>query len=706
MKTIPPVPNPWLSLLAGLFLLLASCGGGSGGARAPGFTTASMGPSGGVLIGPVGTELEGVRVVVPFGALDRFVSIRMVGGKGAPVEGNPSIGPELRFEVSPDPGRLNKALQIRVPVKMPRFRDPRDVVGLVQKLRSAGRPPLWIPSPPGRGLDQKRRFFETSAAFFGRVRVVLSKSPRRIGDSAGLVSKAVALFKRMDPPALNQALAALGQALQADPFNQDAHFYTALTLLAVLVNNEEDLGPGIDSLGEALDRLGVPRSPNPFFLRVFKGDWPGRLLPSARAPKASELLEFLRKRFLPRLDQIEDELEKVGDGFRSSFFLSGFLDQFGGVRELDEGDVLLLLGSIEALRGAVDLLESYDLDLDLKRVLDELRAGKGISQILALFPHVGRPRASRLKSAKAGILNAASLFRDAFVSIRKESDDQRDDLIAFRKGFGEKERDLFLADFDRWLGLFKDGKQGAIGRAPLQFFVAPSRFFEGVGLDLRSFVPEFDHRIPLGGSSLKDPSLGGLFPGMTQALATNLADLATKARLVKADILVDGRFSDWPASAEVLLPRDPNGDSTVFGYLSALDLGGLWLAISSRNFYVRIDLGDGDPRTHPKIAKIYQLRVRDLEAKQGKKLSFTLSVDLLGTRPKAVLRVQGQPEVPCAVALGKGGLEIGVPLLPLMNQAGVGRAPRRRVLRVRSRGFDPGSGRSGGDRTRPVLMVF
>ncbi len=692
--------------VVGLFLALSACGGGGGGARTPGFTTRSIGPSGGELLGPVGTELEGVKVIVPFGALDRFVSIRLVGGPGAAVDGNPSIGPELSFQVSPLPGRLKKPLLIRVPVKMPRFRDRRDVVALVEKIRRGGQPPIWIPSGQGGGLDQRRRFFEAKADHFGRVRVVLSKSPRRIGDAAGLVSQAVGFWKRMDEPAIQQALALLGQALKADPFNGDAHFYTALTLLTKLVNDQSDTGPGIDSVGEALDRLGMPHSSNPFFMRVLKGDWPGRLIPGPNPPKASELFEFLRRRFLPALTQVEDELERVGSGFRSQLFLSGFLQNYGGVRELDEGDVLLLLGSIELLRASLDILETYDLDLDLNKLLAEIRAGKGFAELLALFPQVGKLRSSKLTDAKAGLLQAASFFRDAFISIRKESDDQRDDLVAFRKGFGEKERDLFLRDFDQWETALRDGKARSLGRFPLQFSLDPGRFFAGTGIDLRGLLPAFDHRVPLGGAFLKDPTAGGLFPRMTQDRATNLADLATRAKLVKAEILVDGNFGDWPSSTEVLLPRDPHGDSTVFGYLTALDLRGLSLALSSRSFFARIDLGDGDPKLHPKIARVYELRVRDVKATKGKKVSFTIHVDLLGTQAKAVLRVAGNPEVPCAVALGKGGLEIGVPLLPLMNQAGVLRTPRRRILRLRSRGFDPGSGRAGGDRTRPVLMVF
>ena len=706
MKKILTDRSNKLGLALGFLLTLSACGGGGGGARTPGFTTRSIGPSGGELLGPVGTDLEGVKVLVPFGALDRFVSIRLVGGKGAAVDGNPSIGPELSFEVSPDPGRLKKPLLIRVPVKMPRFRDPRDVVALVQKLRGGGRPPLWIPSGQAGGLDQRRKFFEAKIDLFGRVRVVLSKSPRRIGDSAGLVSKAVGFWKRMDEPAIQKALSLLGQALQADPFNGDARFYTALTLLTQLVNDQSDTGPGIDSVGEALDRLGMPRSSNPFFMRVLKGDWPGQLNPGPNPPKASEIFEFLRKRFLPALDQVEDELERVGGGFRSQLFLSGFLKNYGGVRELDEGDVLLLLASFELLRASLDVLETYDLDLDLNKALTGIRAGKGFAELLALFPQVGGLRSSKLPDAKTRFLKAATLFRAAFVSIRTESDDQRDDLISFRRGFGEKERDLFLRDFDAWESSLQSGKPRSIGRFPLQFSLEPARFFAGRGLDLRGFLPAFDHRLPLGGASLKDPTVGGLFPRMTQDRATNLAGLVTRAKLIKAEILVDGNFGDWPSSSEVLLPRDPNGDSTVFGYLSALDLRGLSLALSSRTFFARIDLGDGDPKLHPKIARVYEIRVRDVEAKNGKKVSFTILVDLLGTRAKAVLRVDGNPEVPCGVALGKGGLEIGVPLLPLMNQAGVLRVPRRRILRLRSRGFDPGSGRSGGDRTRSVLMVF
>ncbi|GEM_PF-3335636 len=706
MIKIPLLRSPKISLLAGGFLVLSGCGGGGGGARTPGFTTRSMGPSGGELIGPLGTELEGVKVTVPFGALDRFVSIRMAGGQSASVDGNPSIGPELRFEVSPDPGRLKKPIQIRIPVKMPRFRDPRDVVALLQKKRGGGRPPIWIPSSPGGGLDQRRKFFEAKADSFGLVRVVLSKNPRRIGDSAGLVGKAVGLWKRMDPPALNKALIFLGQALQADPFNGDAHFYTALTLLTQLVNDESDTGPGINSVGEALDRLGMPRSANPFFMRVLKGDWPGQLRPGRNPPKASEVFEFFRKRFLPALDRVEDELDRVGGGFRSPLYLSGFLSNYGGVRELDEGDVLLLLSSIEGLRAALDVLESYDLDFDLNKLWNEVRAGKGFAELLSLFPQLGKLRTSKLSKARAGFLKAASLFRDAFVSIRKEEDDQGDDLIAFRKGFGEKDRDLFLFEFDSWFSAFKEGSRRSLGRFPLKFSLDPARFFEGSGIAFRGLLPSFDHRLPLGGRSLKDPTLGGLFPGMTQDQATNLAELATRAQLTKATILVDGLFGDWPTSSEVLLPRDPVGDSTVFGYLTALDLRSFALAISSRNFFVRIDLGDGDPKLHPKIARVYEIRVRDLDSIKEKKVSFTILVNLLGTQAKAMLRVVGNPEVPCAVALGKGGLEIGVPLLPLMNQAGVGRSPRRRLVRVRSQGFDPGSGRSGGDRTRPVLMVF
>jgi hypothetical protein len=510
----------------------------------------------------------------------------------------------------------------------------------------------------------------------------------------------------MDAPALRKALAFLGQALQADPFNGDARFYTALTLLTQLVNDQSDTGPGIDSVGEALDRLGMPRSSNPFFLRVLKGDWPGQFSPGSNPPRASEIWDFLRKRFLPSLERIEEELEQVGGSFRSPLFLAGFLRNYGGVKELDEGDVLLLLASFESLRAALDIFETYDLDFDLNKFLTELQAGRGFSQLLALFPQLGKLRSSKLVKAKAAVLRAASLFRSAFVSIRRESDDQSDDLIAFRKGFGEQAQDLFLQDFDDWMSRLEDGKQGSLGRFPLQFSMRPARFFEGSGIDLRGVLPGFDHRIPLGGTSLRDPSIGGLFPGMTQDRATNLAELATPAKLTKADIQVDGQFGDWPLSSEVLLPRDPNGDSTVFGYLPALDLRTVSLALSSRSFFARIDLGDGDPKLHPKIARVYEIRVRDLEAIKGKKVSFTIFVDLLGNQAKAMLRVAGNPEVPCSVALGKGGLEIGVPLLPLMNQAGIGRFPRRRILRVRTRGFDPGSGREGGDRTRPILMVF
>jgi hypothetical protein len=682
--------------------LLSSCGSGGGSSVPEGRVAQPIGPTGGVIDGPAGTPLQGLRIVIPKDALQAFVDVTLVASDPIELVGHQPVGAAFELRMDPDPGRLRVPIEIRSLVDAPRFRSPDDFLMLRRDelLDWKGQPlqtAVTALGPTG-GLDQERRFYRARAFHSGRFQVFVVESPRSLTDAVALVAKGLSEIESFDRRSLERGLDFFRQSLLADPHQHEGRFYAALCKLALLLDDRSDTSAGIDSLGELLESFGVRLETQGVLERLFADDWPSYSALPISAPQLSDVLSFYEGKLRPALLETRAELLRVSGEFSSSLTPPDFFKTGNPARrELDYGDLVMARAMVEGLLFQADYWLGYEWGNDLQS-LSRVRSSAELQRLPRSVGLVGR---NLLDRAALHLELALRFYAEAHRSIALETDSQSNDALVFRSSLDARERDELLSWMERIRNNLRSGEaeRVRVPRQEGQLNVRLRAMFDGQGLPLRQLLPGFTGWVPLG-RSVPDATGAGLFPGMSQDEAIQRAMIPTRAVLAAATIQVDGAIGDWPQGSELLDPEDPRGDAKAYGELSAIDAVQVHMAADGDFVYFRIDLDDDAFAYRAGQAVIYELAGRDHTGDWNEGTPFSLQIRFDSASPTARF-VQGS-KAPLTVPFAYTGktLECAVPRKSIAGEL----VERRISLRIRA--LDLGNGRSGGDDTRAVILRF
>ncbi len=694
-------------------MLATACGGGGSPLDQPvgsGRIVSQVGPGGGTLRGDGGTTLQGFRLEIPPGALERLVEIRIDVGASIDVPDTSDLSPSYRIQIRPDVGTLRLPALLEVPVPLPRFRSPDD-------LFVASRPPEERPT--ARSGDGAGRFgiaaefggySEDTKVFRAEVRS-LTDLQVRILDRARLPEDAIRLVQlgfeslsRLTDASVVEADLLFAEAQLADPFSPAANVFRAVSRVLVALNDRRDDTDGLDSVGEVLERIGFDVRSRSLAARLRTGTWPARFEVPATAPGDAEILTFLRERFLSVLELSLADLDAVPATSSLVVRFPPLLRGLPGDRELDAADVLFLRSLLAATVALVELAADLDLGLDAnfftRQVVGEQPS---LEDALRLEPALGTLRSTPDQRTIDALRAALFDWLQAFELVAAETDDQEDDLLILPASFTPERFDLWRANVSgASASLQGDGPtrillDGRIGGSLLVDFLRP---LASGALDPRLLAPQVFRFLPLA-ASLPDPTFGGLCPEWTTADAIDVLGLVDRLDPPQAVVVADGDLTDWPAAAEALLPADPIAD-VAGAALPATDIERVFCAESADTVAFRLDLADGPIAPRDDQATVYSFELRGVA---NRSFRDSLLVEVLPTRQGPALRVllDGRIREVAGTAAHRGNvLEVVLDRFGLYGpDEPVGdRAVRARAESVRTRG----TVEAGIDVTRSFLI--
>lgn len=606
--------------------------------------------------GAGGTALEGVVLEVPLGALPHLVEVELTPGDELAVPGTVAAAVGLRVRLVPDPGPLLVPATLHLPVGLPRVRAETDLV-LVGRKRAAA--PVGVDVPPRIGLVGTDPAFvrPTGIASFlvqelDDLQARLTDVPRRPGGGEALAQRALEALGTGTDAGLLSADQLLAEAQRTDPFAPIPSALRAFTRVAVVLNDRTDDTPGLDSVGEALERLGLPVSRRSLWLRLVAGErvWPFPIVEGA--PLVSEIVAMLRVRVRPALELVLDDLAQVPAVTAILFHLSLLEPWLPGERELDLTDLLAWRALVLAGMTAIDQVEDLDLDFDLATW-----GATSVADILARSTGLLRRRAGVEARTAVATTGAAQAAFHAWRALRTERDDQADDLFVMPADYDAGRQATTEANLAALLaGVQAPGVQ----RLTLQGFgdlLVQPWLLAGVdaGLALRDLLPRFEGDYPLA-LTLTDPQLFGLAPGLTQERAAELADLVYLQDLPRVSVVVDGDLREWPG--EALAVRDPRGDVGAPD-LVGVDLATLRLARTGGSLAVAFTVHDGVIAPRPGQSVTYSLVLRGDPRRGGPLQELRVEVIVARDTVRLVGRVDGvETALPGRVAVSGSALEL------------------------------------------------
>jgi hypothetical protein len=606
-----------LALFAALAATLTGCGSDSPVDRqlGEGRISAQVGPSGAVLRGDAGTPLEGFRLEIPEGALTRLIAITVEAGTPIDVPGSEPASAPFAMRVEPDPGVLLRPAELRLGMQLARSRAPGD-------LFIAGRPSADRSSPLDAATvrqtiladvgtyDDEANLYTAAIRQLGDLQARIATERRLTEDAIELTQLGYESLFRLTDVGLVQADATFAEAQRADPFAGEANLFRAISRVLLIANARDDDSSNVDSIGEALQTLGLDVASLSLAERFRADLWPARWWIPEGGPQVSALVEMLRVRVRPALVLALLDLDRVPATTSLSLTLPEAVPDRAGVRELDATDVVAFRAALVGAMFAIDHLADFDLDFDLSLLAP--RDGEPTSLEDLLATHVGLGRILRAPLARTDRTLTAflELLREAFDALVGEDDDQADDIVLFPEGF-------VAADVDRWdtnleavLASFAGDVERryttgtATGTLPIRLG-GPWR--AGL-LSPRGLAPQFFRFLPVAGT-LPDPTAAGALPGLSQDRATDVFGLVDLHAMPRLPIVADGFLGDWAPSAEALVPADPIGD-VLASTVTSVDLWQVWCADTPDEIAFRIGVADGPIAFDPNQEAVYAVLLR------------------------------------------------------------------------------------------------
>ena len=318
------------------------------------------------------------------------------------------------------------------------------------------------------------------------------------GDGSEGVRAGLAALKAGNMRAANSAFR---QATIDNPADTTAGFYHALTRIltkAIDTSQFRELArrSDISLSGDASDVCSLDLS--------LPKDFP------PDAPRTEEILDALRDVLVLEIDAALATLNGLPTSIEVPFILRNLppclsMVADGFVVEIDRSDMQVIAASLQAIRGVLETLAAYDVDVSLQMLttstLQEILAAE--PTILSLVSRV------RLSPARTFFDQALAQASQAIQSILAETDSQADDLLVITPGD--------ISDAQRLKRTLDSVRQSLYGTVVLPTDIGlndPERlnlsvFFSGRLGALRSLVPAPDGSFP-------DPTFGGMAPDLTQ----------------------------------------------------------------------------------------------------------------------------------------------------------------------------------------------
>ncbi|MDA0374513.1 MAG: hypothetical protein O2865_12060 [Planctomycetota bacterium] len=601
------------ALLAVLAAALNGCGSDSPVDRqlGEGTITTQVGPGGAVLRGDAGTPLEGFRLEIPAGALTRLVAVTVEAGEPIEVPGSQAASGPFSIRVEPDPGVLLGPAELRLGMTLPQGRTPDD-------LFIAGRPSVDRLSPldptvarqtvlaDAGTYDEDARTYTAAIRQLGDLQARIATERRLTADAIELTQLGYESLYRLTDAGLVQADAAFAEARRADPFSGEANLFRAVSRVLSIANAREDDTAGLDSVGEALQALGLDVASLSLAERFRTDVWPLRWWVPAGGPRIPEIVDMLRVRVRPALVLALLDLDRVPATTSLSLELPPAVPDRPGVRELDATDVVALRALITGALFAIDHLADFDLDFDLSLLAP--REGQPSSVEGLLAAHSGLGRLLRAPDARTDRALTAflELFREAFDALAGEDDDQADDIVLFPADATTSDVDRWDTNLDAVLASFVEDVERRYTTGGDSSGTVPIRIggpWRAGLLSPRDLAPRFFRFLPVAGT-LPDPTASGALPGLSQDRAADLFGLVDVHSMPRLPIVADGFLGDWTQAAEALVPADPVGD-VLTSTVNSVDLWQVWCADTPDEIAFRIGVADGPIGFDPNQDSVY-----------------------------------------------------------------------------------------------------
>ncbi len=696
-----------------LLLLLAACSGSDSpilNRVGEGSFTARIGPGGGVIRGAGGSPLEGLEITIQPGALTRLIEFTIDVGEDIDEPGTVPVSRAIQIRTTPDPGVLRIPALTTVAVDVPEFRSFDDL--LVVGVWPEGRPSaLPIETGPRRlvlssagAFDREAKRYTFALSDLVDLQVRLTNDQRLTADAAQLVLDGYSKLANLTSSEVIEADVMFSEAQAADPYYPLGNLLRAVSRVLVAFDDRRNIGPGLDSIGEALVAIGLDVEQESLLSRVRSGRWPRTLRVPPGGPSASEIQALFRERIRPVLEAALRDVDRVPGDTAVLVNLPALLTQLPGDREVDVADALALRASLTGAMFLFDWLEDVELQFDAAGVTAEIPTADTWQEFFALFPAVGLLRNTPDARTITALQEAVFASIGTIDALDGENDPQDDDLLVFRDSFDSDAR----ADLRSNLVAVRESLAGA-GVQRLRFGGAVG----GIDIDLsapfqtgalvpRNGLPQFDGVLPLAGT-ITQPDLGGVLPGMAQDRATDLLRLFTAEHaLIEAPIVIDGQFDDWAPATEALLPQDPLSDTRT-GLLRAVDLRRVYAANSGDALVFRISIADDsiDYRDLQPTTYAFEIRERRVHG-FGNRIDIRVHMEDGGPRVE-VLRDGIVRVVTSEVAFNGRDLELSLNRFELLD---ADEPVVDRVLWTSAEALDLTDATPDGDRTRGVLIRF
>jgi len=245
------------------------------------------------------------------------------------------------------------------------------------------------------------------------------------------------------------------------------------------------------------------------------------------APRSGEMIAAMQEVMGPEIQAALENLQAIPADVNIRFDLKNLPNCFCppidvDIAEIDLADVKAVESGLRTLAAVLDLLGAYDLDADSKLAVDGTHREvlEGNSNLLTLRS------AAALGSGRAGLDQALSLASQVIDLIRKETDDQSDDVLIIRPEDADG-----AAKLQRIIDLVRQSLHGEVtvpvdvvtGEVVLmdigllgQERLNLDLLFSGGFASLRQFLPAFNAKGMLDSTRFPDPTFGGMTPDLTQ----------------------------------------------------------------------------------------------------------------------------------------------------------------------------------------------
>ena len=225
---------------------------------------------------------------------------------------------------------------------------------------------------------------------------------------------------------VREANTAFRRATINDPADTTAGFYHALTRILTKVIDTPQLRELARRSGVSLDSDASD---------VCLLDFPLPEETPAGAPQTAEIFNALRDALVPEIDAALTTLNGLPTSMEVPFVLGNLppclsMVADGFVVEIDRSDVQVLTATLQAIRGVLEILAAYDVDVGLQALetptLQEILAAEPTT-----FPLVS---SARLSSAQTFFDQALTSASQAISSVLAETDSQEDDVLVITPG--------------------------------------------------------------------------------------------------------------------------------------------------------------------------------------------------------------------------------------------------------------------------------